>query len=573
MPALAPEMHVAQPFIFFKLTSNKTVTLNNYPGFTVTFPAGMHFESLPVKIGFYSQAVGWKHIGDMTLAGSTATFTPTNSGPIILNAGQDNYAITYACTGPTTIPLAGPGTAMSIPPVGGFSGDFSVASNNAPSGTTVTMTSYDSEPAGAPVPEEVHRGGFQRMVLTPKAFLWVKFSFSNAISFDAFPISSWTLAPGTPTSGTRFFLETFDAVTDKLLAIEVASSVSGSTVSFPSLDETFKVSSGHPYWWVLVSSSTTPSQDLFVSSNAINTIFQFAPGANGNVSPVNTITNVGGSTAVSSVAGLAVDGSGFVYVTNNSLVGPYPPTTPGDVWVFAPGATGNATPVRIISGSNTGVIGYSSDTKLDPAGNLYINNTYSISVFPPGASGNASPSRVIAGSNTGLGLLNNPPSIPPTGPGSGGIAVGPDGTIYASVGAAVPPAILEFAPGAGGNVAPVRTISGPATGLVGFGILTTDSAGNIYTVNFISSSDQEVYEFAAGASGNVAPIRKIGPLGTVAGGPITVDLSGQIYVGDEGDGKILVFAAGASGNATPIRIISGPKTGIVNPNQLWVRLF
>jgi hypothetical protein len=64
-------MFVAQPFLYLTLNSNKTVTLNNYPGFTMKLPAGTQFDSLPVKIGFYDPTTGWKHIGDMTLTGRT----------------------------------------------------------------------------------------------------------------------------------------------------------------------------------------------------------------------------------------------------------------------------------------------------------------------------------------------------------------------------------------------------------------------------------------------------------------------------------------------------------------------
>src|ERR1700730_3529877 len=97
MPALAANMYVAQPFLYLTLNSNKTVTLNGYPGFAMTLPPGVQPATLPVKIGFYDSATGWRHIGDMTLSGSTATFTPASGARVTLNANVNYYAITYTC--------------------------------------------------------------------------------------------------------------------------------------------------------------------------------------------------------------------------------------------------------------------------------------------------------------------------------------------------------------------------------------------------------------------------------------------------------------------------------------------
>jgi DNA-binding beta-propeller fold protein YncE len=97
MPALATDMYVAQPFLYLTLVSNRTVTLDSYPSFTMTLPAGVKLHDLPVKIGYYDPISGWKRIGDLTLVGSTATFTPSGSPSVTLNAGFKYYAITYAC--------------------------------------------------------------------------------------------------------------------------------------------------------------------------------------------------------------------------------------------------------------------------------------------------------------------------------------------------------------------------------------------------------------------------------------------------------------------------------------------
>jgi len=154
-----------------------------------------------------------------------------------------------------TIPLAPAGTAMQILAVGGFSGQFKEAANNAPAGTTITLTSYDVAPAGAPGPythSAVRPRAF--VVLTnPTVLFWVSHTYNNPVVFQAFPITSWVLAPGTNTSGVSFWLETFDG--SVLLAQEAASSVVGSTVNFPGVMATFTATPGHTYWWEVISAS------------------------------------------------------------------------------------------------------------------------------------------------------------------------------------------------------------------------------------------------------------------------------------------------------------------------------
>src|SRR5580704_15802837 len=69
-----------------------------------------------------------------------------------------------------------------------------------------------------------------------------------------------------------------------------------------------------------------------------------------------------------------------------------------------------------------------------------------------------------------------------------------------------PDSVLVFAPGASGNVAPVRTISGVSTGLstpIGIGV---DSQGSVYVANREGGS---VTVYPALANGDVAPVRTL----------------------------------------------------------------
>ena len=130
-----------------------------------------------------------------------------------------------------------------------------------------------------------------------------------------------------------------------------------------------------------------------------------------------------------------------------------------------------------------------------------------------------------------------------------------------------------YAAGANGNVSPIQTITGPNTLLDPVGI-AVDSGLNIYVENDSSRSSKAglISVFAAGASGNVSPIRTITGSMTKLVYPegIALDSMGNIYVASDprSSTSILVFAAGANGNVEPIRTIKGSNTGMVK-GPVW----
>lgn len=120
-------------------------------------------------------------------------------------------------------------------------------------------------------------------------------------------------------------------------------------------------------------------------------IFVFSSSAIGATSPLATIS--GPATGLLAPQGLAVDSAGNIYV------GSFDSTKlAGSILVFAPGSTGNVTPVRIISGPNT-LLGPIEDLRLDQAGTLYVNSARPgrvsfgahILTFASGASGDVAP--------------------------------------------------------------------------------------------------------------------------------------------------------------------------------------
>ena len=118
-------------------------------------------------------------------------------------------------------------------------------------------------------------------------------------------------------------------------------------------------------------------------------------------------------------------------------------------------------------------------------------------------------------------------------------------------------AIFVFAAGVSGNVAPIRTIAGAATELSEPSGVTFDSAGDLYVANGGS-----VLKFSKNANGNVAPLATLSGSNTGIGYIISVsfDPTGRLIVAE--DAAVSIFAKGASGNTAPVAIISGAKTGL-----------
>jgi hypothetical protein len=191
----------------------------------------------------------------------------------------------------------------------------------------------------------------------------------------------------------------------------------------------------------------------------------------------------------------------------------------------------------------------------DPVNTIYVSDVTanSIDVFAAGANGNVAPLRTISGPATGI---DHPADV----------AVDSAGNVYSSN---IIDTITEYAPGASGNVAPIRTIGGSSTRLNGNDDISLAADGTLYVGNL---RDAAVLVFAPGASGDVAPLRMIsGPTNqlTLVDG-VGADAIGTVYADDTQRGAIRVFAPGANGDVAPIRSISGPNTGLSLPDDVKV---
>ena len=217
---------------------------------------------------------------------------------------------------------------------------------------------------------------------------------------------------------------------------------------------------------------------------------------------------------------------------------------------------GGSTPVRRITGSLTGLAS-PEQIAADRSGNLYVaNSSGSITVYPPTATGNVAPLRTIAGAATGLGG------------GVFGIAVDAAGHVYASN--HYRNSVTEYAPGANGNVAPIATLAGPASGVVQPTGVALDPAGHLWVDNAGGIS-----EYPAGANGNVAPIAALSGPQVSSSSVIAFDPAGNLFVNETRPGPassfeytVEEFAAGATGNPSPIATLHGPDTGLNGPSAL-----
>jgi len=314
--------------------------------------------------------------------------------------------------------------------------------------------------------------------------------------------------------------------------------------------------------------SAVPTQivgsSIFVTNASNNSVTSYPTDGNDNIAPSTAINGTNPMLAVPS--GVAIDSSGYLYVTNN--IDGY--ADGGSISVYPPGSNGNAPPSQFISGSNTNLVD-PAGIALDSSGNIYVadvaayagSNYYgAVNIYAAGSNGNVAPMASIFGIHVRSAT---------------GIALDPTGNIFVldnndqGVGANDQPAIVEYAPGSNGLATPTHIIAGKLTGL-----LTPDAKsmaldpvnGDIYVADSLTN---EVLVFAAGSTGNVRPKATIVGTNTLLLQPygIAVDAGGAIYVanstgsatGQKGAGSITIYPAGSTGNVAPSAVISAPASG------------
>ena len=218
----------------------------------------------------------------------------------------------------------------------------------------------------------------------------------------------------------------------------------------------------------------------------------FGHDANGNVAPKYTLASYAITNEYLSVG---LDASENIWVGQG-----WSGSDPGNILEFAAGAHGpTVSPINIIQGGKTTIFSVHSVVS-DPSSNIYVLNQpetaqFEIAEFSAGSKGNVAPVRVIAGSNTGM--------VEP-------FAIAVDTNDYVYVTDVKKNSVKVFGPDQSGNVAPHLVIQGSNTGLQSPEGIAVDAEGNIYVGSYgYNSSTPEILEFASGAKGNATPIRII----------------------------------------------------------------
>jgi hypothetical protein len=298
-------------------------------------------------------------------------------------------------------------------------------------------------------------------------------------------------------------------------------------------------------------SNTAPGTVAYMIGSPSSTIVGYSTAPANNGSPVGTLT-----LPPSYWAGpVATDSVGQIYVA--AAVDPVDPLNLGDILIYPPNSTGEATPSRTIDVNSYDVAALS----VDSAGLLYVaiqqgDATPTVTVYSAAASGTAAPLRTLQ--------LTNVFAVTD-------IAADGAGNIYVAGYMSPENAIAVYPPTATGAATPARTINFGTSSVSGIAV---DLAGDIFAnvcIGCYGGSSYALEEFAPGANGAASPINTIdltvgSPWTIVNGGPVRLDSAGNIFTSLQLNStdpplppSIVVygFAPTATGNAVPTVRITG----------------
>ncbi len=297
---------------------------------------------------------------------------------------------------------------------------------------------------------------------------------------------------------------------------------------------------------------------LFVASYTGNTITVYPRTADGNISPEKTIFTLPGNCPSSGDCPHAIalnESAAELFVIGNIS---------NSVTVYDLSSGGQK---RTISGPSTLLCKPTGIAVDEENQEIYVTNDSCdrVTVYPLTANGNAAPERVIEGNATGLSkpvgigvdLTNNEISIANYGP--------------------LGPSITTFDRLASGNVAPKRVIAGSNTGLdLPQGVVLDPSHDELFVASsaFFTPNAGAIQVFRRLDSGNVAPLRTISGPGTKLCNPfhLTLDavnnelvVANSNFAGGACAQSVTAYSRLANGDSTPLRTLAGDSTNLVNP--------
>jgi len=300
---------------------------------------------------------------------------------------------------------------------------------------------------------------------------------------------------------------------------------------------------------------------------------------------VQPLTSIRGpATGMMFIAAVTIDAAAQeIYTVDNDI---------GDrMMVFPYDANGNVKPKRVLEVPHQ-AWGLSISHERNEVA-VSVEAPREIVVYRKGAQGTEQPLRTIRGPKTGLGdphgvFLDgtNQEIIVANHGNQGGRQPAPGDRPARQRGSRVAeeepivggrfdePSIAVFAADATGDVPPIRRIQGRKTGLNWPMAIDVDLARNEIAV--ANDGDSSIRIFRRTDSGDVAPLRVLkGPLTGITG-PMGVAFdrkNGELWVANYGDHTALVFSNTASGNVAPKRIMrnapaGSPTVGFGNPGAV-----
>jgi hypothetical protein len=235
------------------------------------------------------------------------------------------------------------------------------------------------------------------------------------------------------------------------------------------------------------------NNELYVADFGGRAIDVFPLNANGNVAPTRALIDGPNS-------GLAQPRMAVIDTVHNEMI---VATDNSSIRVFSRTASGDAVPLRVISGSNTKInnpisIGYNPLTD-----ELFVDSydvggpqVPGILVFNRTDSGNVAPTRFITGSNTQFGNFTNYVTLDV-----------PNGELFAQGDTGL--GIVVFNLTDNGDVAPKRNITGPSTNITSMGGIVVDDVNNRVLAANQNSLNYAVLAFDRTANGNAYAVSNI----------------------------------------------------------------
>lgn len=233
-------------------------------------------------------------------------------------------------------------------------------------------------------------------------------------------------------------------------------------------------------------------------------------------------------------------------------------TQKGSILLYKSGANGKVTPVKKMVGKEVSqairiAVDSNHSVWTSVPGPRNGSDPARLDMFRPGKYGNVTPTNVISGNYT---ELSYPESV----------AVDPSGKSYAGnnyYGAGCNNRIENvtvYAAGASGNVAPIAKFG------AFYGVrIAVDADGGVY----VADACGDIYVFTPSSSGYVQSQLITGYNTQLQyecySNAIAVDSSKNIYVACDPDSTILMFSAGSNGDVAPTLDIAGSSTGLSGP--------